>query len=150
MGAYCVALDPGGTTGVATVASEDEPWTIEARQLTGEHHLELLTYLWDCAPRTIVCESFLHTANEAARLVSSEMIGVVKAYSQSSGTPVVWQSPSIGKSFWTDIQLKHFGLYVAGVQHARDAIRHYAYWRAFTMKDQTIFLGAQASVDRRN
>lgn len=135
---YCVALDPGGTTGVATVPNADEPWVIEPRQFEGEHHATLLSYLEFSRPETIIAESFYRTANEAARLASSEIIGVVKAYAQATATPVVWQSPSTGKGFWSDLRLKKCGLYVVGKPHARDAIRHYAYWRTFTLKDSSL------------
>jgi hypothetical protein len=145
---YCIALDPGGTTGVASVESELDPWTIEARQFSGDHHLQLLCYLSVSAPQTIVCESFYHTANEAARLSSSEMIGIVKAYSQGADVPVVWQAPATGKAFWTDDKLKDHGLYVVGLRHARDAIRHYAHWRAFTLKDRSILVERKGTVTR--
>jgi hypothetical protein len=136
--AYAVALDPGGTTGVAAVRLESEPWMIEVWQLTGEHHLLLAQQLHDWAPETIICEQFFNVGNEAARLMSSEMIGVVKAYSQATDTPVVWQSPATGKQFWTDEKLKQCGIYIPGLPHARDAIRHYAYWRTFTINDHAI------------
>ena len=127
---------------MATVLYEEDPWTVELLQLSGEHHLQLLTYLHDMAPETIICESFHNVGNEAARLHSSEIIGVVKVYSPSHRTcTVVWQSPATGKAFWTDARLKQCGLYVPGVQHARDATRHYAYWRMFTLNDKSILFG---------
>jgi hypothetical protein len=136
--AYALALDPGGTTGVAAVRLESEPWVIEVWQLTDEHHLLLAQQLNDWCPETIICESFHNVGNEAARLMSSEYIGIVKLYAQATDTPVVWQSPATGKEFWTDLRLKQCGIYIPGLPHARDAIRHYAYWRTFTLNDRAI------------
>jgi hypothetical protein len=135
---YAIAIDPGGTTGLAMAPFETEPWKVLVQEMTGEHHMDLIHLLYDNRPEFLICETFHNVGNEAARLHSSEIIGCVKAYSQATHTPVVWQSPATGKQFWTDEKLKQCGLYVVGLQHARDAVRHYAYWRLFTLNDRAI------------
>jgi len=88
-------------------------------------------------PSIIICESFQNRSQEAASLAPLEYIGVVRDYGQETGTPVVWQSASTGKAFWSDDKLLKVGLYIRGLRHARDAIRHYAYWQSFKQGDKS-------------
>jgi|SRR5579862_6307832 len=142
---YCVAIDPGQTTGIAYVRDEQHPWHIEFRQLgPEEHHADLASQLRYWAPSIVVCESFENRANEAALIISAEYIGVVKAYGQEYGRPVVWQSAATGKAFWTDDKLRKHNLFARGMKHARDACRHYLYYRTFTLKDQSLLQGGRS------
>jgi hypothetical protein len=135
---YAIALDPGGTTGVAIVRDPDQPWSIVVDQLTGDHYMELFRMLYTLEPEYIICESFENRGQSNTLLTSMEYIGVVKLYIQRTGTIGVWQSASTGKAFWTDAALKKYGLYVPGLKHARDAIRHYAAWQTFANKDRSL------------
>jgi hypothetical protein len=146
MFAYCISLDPGGTTGVALVQREAKPWHIVAMHLGGNHHLELHRLLFQCRPKVVVCESFENRSHDPAILASCEYIGIVKLYLQSTRSTGVWQNSSTGKQFWSDDKLKEHGLYIPGMKHARDAIRHYAYYRTFSLKDQSLFSDARAFI----
>lgn len=139
MGAYAVALDPGGTTGIALVRDECNPWEIEVEQLGPHpHHQPLLSRLAQWRPRYIICESFDNRGQDAAILASVEYIGVVKLFVAISGeTELVSRSASLGKQFWTDIKLKRYNVYCNG-KHARDAVRHYLYYRSFTLHDVSL------------
>ena len=149
---YCIALDPGGTTGVAMVENEEQPWEITALHLGGSHHQALFRLLVDRRPSVVVCETFENrgqsssTQARAASLVSREYIGIVKLYLQATGATGEWQSSSTGKQFWDDEKLKEYGLYCPGLKHARDAIRHYAYWRVFTFGDKSILRGTTGHI----
>jgi hypothetical protein len=143
---YAMAFDPGGTTGVAVVQSEAKPWEIYALHLGGQHHLELWRLLVEYKPSIVICETFENRAHGPALLESREYIGVVKMYLQATGTDGEWQSSSTGKQFWDDVKMKEAGLYVAGLRHARDAIRHYAYWRMFKKNDKSLFQGTTAHI----
>jgi hypothetical protein len=144
---YCVALDPGGTTGAAVVESEGEQWTMNVLQLGPEpHHEQLFRKIALWKPEVIICESFINVGMDAAVLTSREYIGVVRLYVQmlvfqGHHCELVFQSSSIAKQFWKDSQLKAFHAYVPGMQHARDAIRHYLYWRTFTLNDKSLLTG---------
>src|SRR5215472_1784614 len=142
---YCISLDPGGTTGIALVEQEEHPWEVAVKQLgPDEHHDNLLDFLRVWRPRYIVCESFQNRSFEAAKLIAPEYIGVVKLYTQdSTNRPVdiVWQSAALGKGFWDNNKLRAYNLYIPGMRHARDAIRHYAYWRTFTLHDRSVLEG---------
>lgn len=145
MKSYCIALDPGGTTGIALIEQEEQPWEIAVKQLgPDEHHEALLDFLRVWRPRTIICESFQNRSFEAAKLISPEYVGIVKLYAQNHSShpvEVVWQSAALGKGFWDNNKLRAYNLYVPSYRHARDAIRHYAYWRTFTLADRTVLEG---------
>jgi hypothetical protein len=137
---YCIALDPGETTGICIVRSSDEPWVFEYAQLGPyEHHLALYGLLVHLKPANIICESFENRGQDAAILASREYIGIVKMHLQRSEATGVWQSASTGKKFWDDGKLKQHGLWIPGRKHARDAVRHYCYWRTFKENDLSLF-----------
>lgn len=136
---YCVALDPGGTTGVCIVQSAEYPWALKAMQIgPHEHHSGLLKLLTLWKPDLIICESFENRSHDAAWLVSAQYEGVVKAYCGLANSKLVLQNASTGKAFWSDGKLRQHGLYVPRMTHARDAVRHYLYWRTFKLGDQTL------------
>lgn len=143
---YAIALDPGGTTGVAIVQNETKPWYIVAMHIGGNHHLELHRLLHTLRPQNVICESFENRSHDPAILASCEYIGIVKLYLQSTRSTGVWQNSSTGKQFWNDDKLKDYGLYIPGLRHARDAIRHYAYWRTFKLKDHSLLNGTTGHI----
>jgi hypothetical protein len=138
---YAVAFDPGGTTGIAIVEYEAQPWNIGVMQMSGEHHERLYAFLHQVSPQHIICESFQNRGQDAAILTSLEYIGVVKLYCQTVNKPPASQLASTGKGFWNNVTLHKHGIYIEGLRHARDAIRHYAYWRTFTLKDHSLLRG---------
>jgi len=135
---YCIALDPGETTGICVVEKESEPWAIRPVELGGQHHSKLLKFLHSEMPRFVVCETFENRGQSSAVLSSREYIGVVKVYLQVTKAAGIWQSASTGKFFWTDDKLKAHGLYVVSKKHARDAVRHYAPWRTCQLNDYSL------------
>ena len=136
---YCIALDPGGTTGVCIVKLESKPWELEVRQIGPDPHHEGLRDLLDLwQPRVIVCERFENRGQDSASLIAAEYIGIVKAYTAAA---LVMQNASTGKQFWTDDKLREYDLYVPGLKHARDACRHYLYYRTFVCNDLSLLKG---------
>ena len=138
MGSYVVSLDPGGTTGVCLVRNEDQPWQLEVAEFKGQHQRVLREFLSTLEPEIVICETFQNRSQEAASLAPLEYIGIVNAYLQETGKRGIWQSASTGKAFWDDGKLLRTGLYIKALKHARDAIRHYAYWRSFKCNDRTM------------
>ena len=137
---YCVALDPGGTTGFAIIPNERTPWHIEVLQLgPEEHHAQLFRQLTIWKPTILLVESFENTGQVAADLAAREYIGICKAYAQAARdcTPHS-QHAATAKAFWNDEKLRDYGLYVPRQRHARDAIRHYLYYRTFKCADQSL------------
>jgi hypothetical protein len=139
MGIHAIALDPGGTTGIAIVRDSGLPWTISVGQMTGLHYRQLFRLLNNLMPEYVICESFENRGASHGILTSVEYIGIVKLYLQRTpGTCGVWQNAATGKAFWKDDKLKEYKLDVPGQRHAKDAVRHYAAWRTFTLKDRSL------------
>jgi hypothetical protein len=97
--------------------------------------------LWK--PQTIVCESFENRGNDAAQFISLEYIGVVRAWAMSRCN-LVFQNKPTGTTFWDDAKLKKYGMWVQG-KHARDAVKHYLYYRTFTCDDKSIIHAHRAA-----
>jgi len=138
-----VALDPGGTTGIATVRFDDGGYEWSFSELGPyEHHDELWEFLYNtCKPwttgSTIVCESFEFRQNrqrDNINLMSREYIGVVKLFRAILNVPVVFQTAGMAKPFVTDEKLKAMDLYYTRSKHARDATRHALYYMITKLK----------------
>jgi hypothetical protein len=151
-----VALDPGGTTGIAMLTEyphNDGTFTSDwhFEQIGPQkHHLTLYTLLHAWAEAAdefhLVTESFEYRQNDKTNivLVSKEYIGIAELVYQelraendmrTSRNEVLenvlrfaQQTASQAKGFVSDIQLKRLGLYLPGKQHARDATRHLIYY----------------------
>lgn len=128
-----MAFDPGSTTGVAI----QEGTSLTLLQLRG------LEAVWDelhrVEPDMIIYEDFLYQRRrDKVVLTPVEVIGVLKLYANLNEVLIRKQSAAIGKSFWTDRKIKKLGLWREGSVHAMDALRHLLYFRAFSLKDQSL------------
>lgn len=132
-----LALDPGGTTGVAWAVYEDgADRFLETQSFQigpHEHHQELASLLEQAAAHenmvtAFVIESFEYRnrARPGLELISREYIGVTKLISDIHDIPLIVQSASQAKAFVKDEQLKKLGLWSAKTKdrHAHDAWRH--------------------------
>lgn len=124
-----LAIDPGGTTGVAWRSFAGDVGHAQfPAHLAQELALALLRE--EFPPTVIVMESFvLHQSvlKKSRQGVHDaiETIGVFRAVASALGIPFVEQSPAQGKRISNDL-LKEHGVYVVGLEHARDAARHLA------------------------
>lgn len=137
-----LALDPGGTTGWALyqdMTVEGDQYDCPPAIMSGdfytigqigpeEHHGRLWHLFQHQQPTMIVCESFefrqFDGHRTGIRLDSKEYIGLVKLWRELEGTPVVFQTASLGKTFCTDDKIKALNLWTPGHKHAMDAMRH--------------------------
>lgn len=162
-----LALDPGGTTGwchfdpAGTSVFDSIRKPFDYGQIAGPgHHKVLFDFLIDRAEHRvtpelhIVCERFEFRKDkerDKIEYISGQYEGVVelfcKIYKHANVT-LAKQSASLiqGKDresreavFWTDDKLKQLGLYRPNCEHAMDAIKHYLYYRAFTLNDISLF-----------
>lgn len=136
-----VALDPGGTTGIAHTVYDKRSKRF-AKIVTSElgpqeHHKELYRFLIDESPHVVVCERFIHQNRKdedsaagvgSVELISGEYIGVARLYCDLTDKTVVLQTPAQAKKLWTDDKLKTLDLWIKGSTHKRDAIRHLLYF----------------------
>ena len=142
-----IALDPGGTTGVAIMSTDsndtspaDTNWKF--LELKGAHHWDLWQLLEREDPHYLIYERFQYQRRELDKgvslsLASVEYIGVLHLWLSSKekrGSPVydICQTPAQAKNLWTDDKLLKVGLYTTGSAHIRDATRHLLYWLTVT------------------
>lgn len=140
-----VALDPGGTTGWATVEFEEmyNPLTeqLEVLDVTWHrghigpkaHHKQLYDFLGslDVERFVVITESFEYRNRARAGLVldSREYIGVTQLYCDKRGIPLIQQTAAMGKGLVKDENLKKLDLwYGTKWKHAMDATRHLIYY----------------------
>ena len=66
-------------------------------------------------------------------LTPVKMIGIIELFVERHSliVPATKQSPSTGKSFYNDEELKRIGCYKVGMAHGRDATRHLLQWANF-------------------
>lgn len=134
--ARLLSLDPGHTTG----------WCLyEDGKLTASGHAATLAEGWTCIdslfrdiqPTMVVYENYRVYAHKLERHSNSEvytvrLIGVIEYLSEIvHQVPHYNQMAQQAKGFMTDDKLKRWGMYQVGFKHARDAIRHGAYFLLF-------------------
>jgi hypothetical protein len=137
-----VALDPGGTTGVAVLTFDASTKLWHRKQLgPQEHHYDLYQELCqhlNCrgqeTPLTVVCEGFQYRNDyrPGLVLVSREYIGVAKFFCQEFEVSYVEQSAGQGKAgkrtFVRPEHIKKLGMWLPGKPHAMDATAHLLYY----------------------
>jgi hypothetical protein len=161
-----LTFDPGGKTGWCSFdrGAITNAECLKRGQLEGDdYHQRLFDFLITIsesrviAPLHIICERFEFRKDEQYRdkidYKAVEYIGVIKLFARmyrDSGIKLIMQSASAvcGETaffgdnkktkFGGNDRLKQMGLWVPGQPHATDATRHYAYYRTFTLNDQTL------------
>ena len=133
-----IALDPGGTTGVALydglgpIPSKGYEHRFRTLQIEGEnHHLPLWKLLTRTSPQVVICERFDSMPMQAMRTINldaREYIGVAKLYTQMLGRKFVPQQRSAAKGQWPDDKIKDLHLWQPNAPHAMDALRHLLYY----------------------
>jgi hypothetical protein len=151
-------VDPGGTTGIATVWFDRElllnpelslqkclmAWEAELLFGTDNYQaLQSLRWLRDRAygPHALAIEDFIMKSQLPGREVLSPVrighkiewqvwrgIRTAGSVKGKRTFEVQWQSPGDAKGVAPDNRLKLFGMYTPGPDHARDATRHCLLW----------------------
>ncbi len=130
-----VGIDPGETTGFGyRMHWSDELNKIHLSQLatkTVEEGWHAIDAAWPKTKWKTICliedykvYSWKADDHSWANLHTAQFIGALRIYCMQKGIPVVFQMAAEAKTFVTDDMLKHWGVYEAGMKHARDAERH--------------------------
>lgn len=137
-----IALDPGGTTGVATYV--DGEWS--RFELKGDHHDELVAKVSMFCPDVVIYERFQYQRRELDKgvslvLVSVEYIGCLKYLYQSSRFDgetweLIEQTPAQAKNLFTDDKLRRLDLWSSS-PHERDATRHLLYYLVVKLQQRS-------------
>jgi hypothetical protein len=136
-----IALDPGVTTGVCYGLKHDSEEKLYIAPWEEKYSLydlyELLYYFVknSTGHANIIYEDFQYRnyARMGLDLTPVKMIGVIELVIEMYEPSILAskQSPSTGKSFYKDEELKRIGCYKVGMQHGRDATRHLLQWANF-------------------
>ena len=96
---------------------------------------DLWRRLIELKPRHIIMESFefRQKSQTGVNLFPVQLIGVARFYSltASEQCAVHMQTPAYGKAYYSDKLLKSSNLYIRGVPHGMDALRHLLQWWTF-------------------
>jgi hypothetical protein len=121
-----VAVDPGGTTGIALWTP---PMGLSLKEVRGGD--KAVDWLADIARQVghahFVVERYIitpATAKMSQQHDALEIIGALKFLIRKYGHTLTMQTPAEAKAFSTDKKLKNVGWYQPGQGHARDASRH--------------------------
>jgi hypothetical protein len=126
---FQLAVDPGGTTGLAWIVEG----VFDSGQLAGGRFAFTTYFTWakEMHPSVIICEDFI-ISNATARKTPQpdpwRILGFLELWCDMTKTAFVSYTPSEAKGFGTDAKLKHLGWYKPGKPHANDAARHLLYF----------------------
>lgn len=124
-------MDPGLTSGYVIVAGDVLYRHGELSPMEMCNTIEREAVKVD-AEKTFVYERFQMTSGSSKMSPQPhalEIIGVMKYFAYVYSIPLFEQRPVDAKRFSSDKKLKEYGLYATGMDHARDAARHYLLWR---------------------
>lgn len=130
-----LALDPGGTTGYAAFTMYE---ILDASEVVGDA-ATMEALIKHFSPSIVVIEEYRIYPGKAKTHIHSDvptarLIGAIEYICQKLGIPVVKQGAGMAKGFCDNDKLRAWGMYKVGYGHARDAIRHGAYYLIFGHK----------------
>ena len=128
-----LALDPGVTTGFATL---DVTGSVHADQVKCDHRA-FYDFLVGYQPQEIVFERFEYQRRDKVVLWPVEVIGIIRLYGEQFEIPMWAQTPSQAKNLWTDDKLRKIGVHQTGLKHGMDAMRHLLYHLVVTKGDRS-------------
>jgi hypothetical protein len=119
-----IALDPGGTTGIAEFNDQHHIGIVTSHLGPNPHHNALYDWLVQAQPGVVIYEAFDNRGIAGADLISREYIGVTRMFCQRNQISSHSQkAAAIKGGFWTDDRLATTALWKRMV-HERDATVH--------------------------
>lgn len=122
-----LAVDPGGTSGIALWSGGDTPPPVEERN--PYETIEIVERWLQRVEENgvVVVERFTigpQTLKNSRQYDAIEIIGALRYLSLKHGAEFVLQAPADAKRLMTNDVLRRLGWYVTGRDHGRDALRH--------------------------
>lgn len=135
---YMLSIDPGGTTGYCIGSFDGTTLSMEIAQerLSGSELFDLIKGQIPADEEGkfyLIYEKF-HYRNKARPgldLTAPKLIGVIDLACEQFGLNYFPQMPSEAMGFWTNDRLRQYQIYVPGLEHGRDAMRHMLQWWQF-------------------
>lgn len=131
VGVRVLAVDPGGTTGIAFYDSDGLfPFSSSQHEGYEDAVEELSSYFRGGCPDALVCEGFTvrnntHKLDAGAFSLTTDLIGACRLLAMREGIMFVRQAPAQAKGFATDDKLRTLGWYNPSKGgHQNDAARH--------------------------
>lgn len=120
-----LAIDPGGTTGVAILSPNG---TFNTHEISGgfdgmSDWLSTFGPSW-CVDGVVIENFRPRPGAKSTQMDAVWIVGVVKHLCRRSGMLLIVQEPGQAKSFADNSKLKSVGWYTVGEDHGRDAARH--------------------------
>lgn len=135
---HMLAIDPGGTTGFCIGEYDGSQLILRVGQerfSPGDLFNFMLKQLDGIKgdPFHLIYERFdyRNKARAGLDLTAPKLIGVMDLLVEEEGLKCYPQMPSEAKGYWTNDRLKQFQIYVPGLEHGRDAMRHLLQWWQF-------------------
>lgn len=136
---HLLAFDPGETTGFARFQNGNLVWSeqLETLTVTGSARMldDMLVDNPFGSPQVVVenYQVFKWRAKQHVgdTLHTPRLIGCIETLCALRGISLTKQTPQNVKTFVTDGKLKAWNMYVKGLPHARDAIRHGIFYTLF-------------------
>lgn len=144
-----LCFDPGETTGWALFRSTaSQIWLDQVGQIAtwdkakNELDIQPLLTVFSCSPTIAVFESYQvydwkKDEHAWSQIPTVQVIGSIKTICQLRAVPFHGQTAQNAKQFMTDRKLQQWGFYREGLRHARDAIRHGAFFLMFGPKNDS-------------
>lgn len=140
-----LSLDPGHTTGYALwLCDPDNIQLLEAGQLStwdkSDLSMDGLVKLMDTVKikhavfETYQIYEWKNADHSWSQVPTIQIIGATKILCQQKSITYSSQTAQVAKQFCTDQKLEQWRFYERGMRHARDAIRHGAYYILFGNK----------------
>lgn len=133
-----MTIDPGPSTGLATwaPATDPMPFSTTLPRTEAEDFIAARIKPDGSGATLVIIETFvisMATAKKSrAGSESIEMIGLTRYLCRINGIPLIESRPADVMRFATDDKLRRIGWYLAGPDHARDALRHLLTYAAET------------------
>lgn len=145
-----LSLDPGGHTGICLAIKTATGWDIDFNAALTRwdlyNYLVKFTTKYETDPYNdiqalVIYETYKLYASHAKAMIGNkfetcEHIGVIKFLARTHDIPVI-EYPASNKTFWSDLRLRHLGLYLK-TEHERDAVRHFLHWLYFVEKGASL------------
>lgn len=132
-----IALDPGVTTGIALF---EAPALVMVDQNKDDNIGRAVNYIEqivnDHSPTAIIIEDYRiyrwkQKEHAWSDLHTPRLIGGIEKLAFDKCLPLIKQPAHVAKGFCNDAKLKDWSMYIKGMRHGRDAIRHGAYYILF-------------------
>jgi hypothetical protein len=123
-----LSLDPGVTTGFAIKFDNGE---VKADQVKCSHRA-MYDMLVQLDPDEIVFERFTYQRRDKVVLWPVEVIGIIRLFAEQFEVPLFAQTPAQAMNLFTDDKIKAMDLWVPGLVHGMDAMRHLLYYMVIT------------------